>query len=347
MNGINRRPRDLRFVRRIRLLRSLGLGLGFLCVAGVFREQPAHPLLWAALLLNGFAWPQLAYFRAMRSNDPQRAEMRNLVVDSACGGVWIALMHFNLVPSALFVAMLSMDKISVGGPRFLARTALAQLAACGVTAVLTGFRFEPASSIAEVLACLPFMLVYPLAVASATYALQRKVALQNRQLEELTRIDPLTGLLNRTHWEEVVLSELRRHQRLGRPAALLMLDIDSFKPINDEQGHPAGDEVLRGVAGVIGLCVRDIDVAGRYGGDEFGIVLPEADTAQACAVAERIRHSVQAASLGADGRLRCTVSVGLAPVSQDMQGSRDWISRADQALYRAKTLGRNRVAIPA
>ena len=105
--------------------------------------------------------------------------------------------------------------------------------------------------------------------------------------------------------------------------------------------------MIRGVAGIIGLCVRDVDVAGRYGGDEFGIVLPEADTAQACVVAERIRHSVQAASLGTDGSLRCTVSIGLALVGPEMHGSRDWITGADQALYRAKTLGRNRVATPA
>jgi diguanylate cyclase len=340
------RREALRFIDRMRGLRSLGVGMAFLCVAGVFHRNGAHPLAWAALGFNGLLWPHLAWYLARRSSDPYAAERRNLVADSASAGLWIVLMHFNLLPSALLVAMLSMDKICVGGWSFLARTASAQLIAVLASVALFGFEFQPDTTMLQTLLCLPFLTGYPIGVATLTFALARRVRHQNKLLAELNRTDPLTGLLNRTHWEEQVLSELRRHQRLHRPAALLMLDIDSFKPINDAQGHPAGDEVIRGVAGIIGLCIRDVDIAGRYGGDEFGIVLPEADTGQACAVAERIRHSVQAAALGSDGRLRCTVSIGLALVSSGMSGSRDWINSADQALYRAKTQGRNRVATP-
>ena len=324
---------DLRFVRRLRTLRAIGLGLGFLCVAGVLRQNGAPPLLWAALLL--------ASPLARRSRDPQKAEMRNLVVDSACGGIWIALMQFNLVPTALFVTMLSMDKISVGGWRFLARTAAAQAIACLAAAALNGFRFLPQSSTAEVLWCLPFLLAYPLAVSSATFALAMKVRRQNKLLRELNRIDPLTGLLNRRYLEESLPRELLRHQRIGRPAALMMVDIDRFKTINDQKGHPVGDEVIRGVAALIGAAVRDIDIAGRYGGDEFGVVLPDTDLQQALATAERVRKAVEGGSFARDGRQRCTVSIGVAPAGADMDSSRDWISRADQALYRAKTRGRN------
>ncbi len=340
-------PREaLRFVDRMRGLRAMGVGLAMFCVAGVFTSNGAHPLAWAALVFNGILWPHLAWWLARRSADPYAAERRNLIADSASAGLWIVLMHFNLLPSALLVAMLSMDKICVGGWRFLGRTATAQLIALLAAVAVFGFEFEPQTSLVQTLLCLPFLTGYPIGVATLTFALARRVRHQNKLLAELNRTDPLTGLLNRTHWEEQVLNELRRHQRLHRPAALLMLDIDSFKPINDAQGHPAGDEVIRGVAGIIGLCVRDIDIAGRYGGDEFGIVLPEADTAQACAVAERIRHGVQAATLGPDGRLRCTVSIGLALVTPGMSTSREWIDCADQALYRAKTQGRNRVSTP-
>jgi diguanylate cyclase len=332
---------DLRFVERLHTLRSIGLGLGFLCVVGVLRQNGAHPLVWTALAFNGLAWPHLAYAIARRSSEPQKAELRNLFIDSTCGGAWIALMQFNLVPSALFVAMLSMDKISVAGWRFVLRTAAGQAAACLAVAALNGFRFTPDSSTPEVLFCLPFLLAYPLAISSATFALTGKVRRQNKLLQELNRGDPLTGLLNRTHWESAAMNELTRHQRLGRPAALLMVDIDRFKPINDLQGHPAGDEVIRGVAALIGAALRDIDVAGRYGGDEFGVVLPDADLQQALAAAERIRAGVGSAGFGPDGRMHCTVSIGLALAAPDMQGSRDWIARADQALYRAKTRGRN------
>jgi len=346
-DGHNDMREALRFIDRMRGLRSLGVGMAFFCVGGVFYTQGAHPLAWAALAFNGVLWPHLAWWLARRSPDPYAAERRNLIADSASAGLWIVLMHFNLLPSALLVAMLSMDKICVGGWPFLARTASAQLIALLAAVALFGFEFQPATTVTQMLLCLPFLTGYPIGVATLTFALARRVRRQNKLLAELNRSDPLTGLLNHTHWEEQVLNELRRHQRLHRPAALLMLDIDEFKPINDAQGHPAGDEVIRGVAGIIGLCVRDIDIAGRYGGDEFGIVLPESDLAQACAVAERIRHSVQAAGLGADGQLRCTVSIGLALVAPAMSGSRDWIDCADQALYRAKTQGRNRVALPA
>lgn len=334
---------DLRLVDRIRWLRALGLGSGFFAAAAVFREQGTHPLLWAALLFDGFAWPHLAWFLARRSASPQRAEFRHLLIDSACGGAWIALMHFNLVPSLVYLTMMSMDKIAAGGWRFLNRTALAMAASCLVTAVFTGFRFEPDSSTFVILCSAPLLVCYPIAVATTTYALGRRVQRQNRTLSELNRIDPLTSLLNRGHWEDAVSAELQRHQRLRRPAALLMLDIDRFKPINDELGHPTGDEVLRSVAAVLRRTVREADSVGRYGGDEFGILAPDADLQQALALAERVRAGIGAAGFGPGGKLRCTVSIGIGLAGPDMHSSRDWITHADTALYRAKTKGRNRV----
>lgn len=336
----------LRFVGRMRWLRSLGVSLAFFSIAGVFYSSHAAPAVWALLLLNALVWPHLAWVLARRSADPYAAERRNLMADSASAGIWVVLMHFNLLPSVLLTAMLAMDKICVGGWRFLGYNALAQAAAMAVTAALAGLHVEPATTLPQIALCIPFLAVYPLGVASLAYSLAQKVRRQNKQLSELNRVDPLTGLLNRSYWEEALLHELRRHQRLARPAVLLMMDIDSFKSINDQQGHPAGDEVIRGVAGVLGSSLRDVDIAGRYGGDEFGIVLPEASLAEARATAERVRAAVQSSAFGADGHLHCTVSIGLAVVEPDLRSSRDWITRADQALYRAKTLGRNRVDTP-
>jgi diguanylate cyclase len=342
--GLKRAADDLRFVGRMRWLRSLGVGLAFFSIAGVFLGQGASDVAWALLLFNAFAWPHLAWWLARHNPDPQAAERRNLMIDSASAGAWVVLMNFNLLPSALLITMLSMDKICVGGWRFLARTASVQCLAVLATLVLHGLHFQPVTTLPQILLCLPFLAAYPLGVATLAFSLARKVRKQNQLLAELNRIDPLTGLLNRSHWEEVVLAELRRHQRLGRPAALLMMDVDNFKRINDQQGHPAGDEVICGVAALLATCLRDIDVAGRYGGDEFGIVLPEANIAEACATGERVRSAIQGAAFGQG--LSCTVSIGLALAEPEMQDSRDWISRADQALYRAKTLGRNRVATP-
>ena len=175
----------------------LGLGFGILPIASVLYENGASPWTWAALAFNGFLWPHVAWWIARRSRDPSQAEFRNLMIDSAIGGAWVAVMQFNLLPSALLVTMLSIDKIGVAGWRFLARTAPLQFASCIVVSLLLGFPVQLHSSMLNIVASLPFMLAYPLALSTVTYALGHRVALQNRQLERLNRIDVLTGLPNR------------------------------------------------------------------------------------------------------------------------------------------------------
>ncbi|HEV7489411.1 MAG TPA: MASE2 domain-containing protein, partial [Rhodanobacteraceae bacterium] len=140
-----------RFVERIFRLRTLGLGLGFLVVAGVFSENGAQPWMWSLLAIDAFLWPQLARRLALESADPERAEINNLLLDTAMGGVWIALMRFNLVPSALLLVMLATDKISVGGWRLLGRATALQLVVCAVTAAANGFAFQPESSTRAIL----------------------------------------------------------------------------------------------------------------------------------------------------------------------------------------------------
>ncbi len=336
------RERGLAFARRMHGPRTLGLGLGFFCVAAVFYQLDAHPLAWAALAFHGFAWPHVARLLALRSRDPYRTELRSLVADSAAGGVWIALMGFNLLPSALLVAMLAMDKISVGGSRFFARAGVVQLAACAATVLAFGFDFRPESTMLNVVACLPLLVAYPIAIGITTYRFSRRVREQNRMLAALSRTDGLSGLLNRISWEQIVYTEMARCRRSRSPAALLMLDIDRFKEINDQHGHPAGDEVIRSVAGIVSGTVRASDVSGRYGGEEFAVVLPDTDGPGAIVIAERIRRRIESATLGQSAALRCTVSIGIAEARPDADDAGDWISRADRALYAAKRLGRNR-----
>ncbi|MGA8049744.1 MAG: diguanylate cyclase [Burkholderiales bacterium] len=334
--------RGLRFARRIYLPRVAGMALAFFAIASVLYENDAHPAAWAGLLAGCFVWPHVAYLLARYSPDPYRFELYNLTADSAIGGVWVALMSFNLLPSVLVVTMLSMDKISLGGGRLLARTATAQVLACGAAVLLFGFDFRPETTMLDVIACLPLLVAYPIAVGMVTHQLSRKVREQNRQLATISRTDGLSTLLNRTAWEELAATEFRRHRRGRHPVSLLMLDIDHFKRINDSFGHPAGDEVIRGIGALLRLSMREFDVAGRYGGEEFGVILPETGAAGAKVIAERVRKAIESAVMVEAEGIRCTVSIGSATAEADVADHGEWIARADRALYRAKQLGRNR-----
>jgi diguanylate cyclase len=337
----------LRFVRRIYQMRTLGLGFGFFAVAGVLYEDGAPWWVWAILFANGYLWPPLAYLLASRSGDPEYAEYRNLVIDSAMGGVWIAVMQFDVVPSALLAVMLSADKISVGGWRFFARTGLTLVATCLSTWAILGFPFSPDSSMPVILSSLPFMLVYPLAISSAAYGLARKVVRQNKQLAHISRTDPLTGLQNRLHWDDSATATMTHCARAGKDAALVLIDVDRFKEINDYHGHLIGDVVLRRVADSLHAITRLTDTASRIGGDEFALILMDTGGDDAAAIAERVRKSIEDARFEEAPALRCTISIGVASTGPKTISAAMWMRHADAALYRAKQLGRNAVAVAA
>ena len=332
-----------RFVRRMYLPRTLGLALGAVCIGGGLWQQDAPAWLWALLLVNTLGWPHLAYPLALRSRDPYHAELRNLAADSAFGGAWIAAIGFNLMPSAVLVAMLAMDKATVGGLRFLARCFAGQVAAAAAVTVAAGVELQPIESgfVAE-LAALPLLIAYPVTVGYTYYKLARRVRQQNELLVTLNTTDGLTRLLNHTHWEAAVAREFQRCRRIGRSSAVLMIDIDHFKAINDTHGHQAGDAVIRAIADVLRLTLRLQDLPGRYGGEEFGAVLPDSDVAGARAIAERIRKRAESTVLEPQRGLRATVSIGFAALEKDDKSPEAWIARADRALYAAKGAGRNR-----
>jgi diguanylate cyclase (GGDEF)-like protein len=166
---------------------------------------------------------------------------------------------------------------------------------------------------------------------------------KNEELHELSITDGLTGLHNRKHMNETVVSEVSRAARHQHPLSILMIDIDLFKTFNDARGHQAGDEVLRGVSRVLKETIRSTDYAARYGGEEFLVLLPYSASDVAMQTAERIRSQIEEAKLGvnADGR-GITVSVGAASFPECGNDSDSVIREADLALYKAKRGGRNR-----
>jgi diguanylate cyclase len=332
-----------RFVRRMHLPRTVGLVLGALAVGGGLYEVGAPAWVWLLLVAHVVGWPHLAYAIALRSREPYRAELRSLMLDSAFGGAWIAAMHFNLAPSAILVAMLAMDKAAVGGMKFLGRCLLAQAAAIVVVALAARIEFTPLlSGMTARLGVVPLLMVYPVMVGLTAYRLGRRVREQNRLLSALSRIDGLTELLNRQAWEEAAGAEVSRYRRGGGTPSLLMLDIDHFKAINDRHGHPAGDAVLRAVAQIMREVLRNEDLPGRYGGEEFGVVLPNTSAAGAAVVAERLRKRIEAAVLERRAGIHATVSIGFAELGPQDADCAAWIARADRALYAAKAAGRNR-----
>jgi len=340
----HQRAQQLKFVTQVYRMRMLGLGLGALPVAAVLHQLHAPIWQWAVLLFNGYVWPHVAYWRASRTERSARAEQLHLMIDAGMGGLWVGLMHFNLMPSALMVSMLVMDRISAGGWRLLG-ISLALMANCCVMAwLLTGQAFAPASSMLEILACVPMLMIYPACLSMVNFALARRVRQQNRLLDRISRTDALTGLPNRTHWLDAAATELTRFQRKRRPAALVLLDVDHFKLINDQFGHGAGDALLGGLADLLREQLRGIGTPGRFGGDEFGIVLPETSLDRALAIAERICRQAERANIHGSAQ-RWTLSLGVAVASDDIRDVQTWLRRADEALYRAKSEGRNRVSL--
>ena len=163
----------------------------------------------------------------------------------------------------------------------------------------------------------------------------------NGQLEALATLDGLTGIKNHRAFQERLEEETSRAGRYGSPLSLLMLDVDHFKQYNDAFGHPAGDEVLKEVAGLMRECSRDTDVVARYGGEEFAVILPQTDPQGAAVIAERIRQAIEKAPWA--GRA-VTASLGVATLDPAWTGG-ELIAAADRALYQSKTSGRNRVSV--
>jgi diguanylate cyclase (GGDEF)-like protein len=160
-------------------------------------------------------------------------------------------------------------------------------------------------------------------------------------VEEQSRRDSLTGLANRRQFDEDLAASVTRAHRYGGDLALIMIDLDHFKQINDLYGHPRGDEVLQDVAAILTRTVRSVDTAYRYGGEELCVLLPETGLAEAATLADRIRRQVEAGFPWAT-ESAVTLSAGVAVLEAGGDGAR-LVGAADRALYVAKRNGRNRV----
>jgi diguanylate cyclase (GGDEF)-like protein len=188
-------------------------------------------------------------------------------------------------------------------------------------------------------------------MTAASLASQAVVALDNARLhrivEKQARVDVLTGLANRRHFEDQLAAELARGERFGGPLAIVLADLDDFKVVNDRFGHPIGDVVLCEFARTLAEGIRDVDMAARWGGEEFALLLPGTDLAGAAQVAERVRAALERrVVVTVNGEpIRVSASFGVAACS-GAGSSEQLLETADAALYEAKRAGKNRVAPP-
>ncbi len=168
----------------------------------------------------------------------------------------------------------------------------------------------------------------------------------NNKLEIISQTDGLTGLFNRSAWEDQLEKEFDRLQRYKEDCSLIIFDIDHFKKVNDNHGHPAGDEVIKKAAEITQKCIRKTDIAGRYGGEEYVVLLPHTNVDCAEILAERIRKKIEGLTVQyEDIMINFTVSFGVSSYHDSLKSATAWIDSADKALYESKENGRNRVSI--
>lgn len=168
----------------------------------------------------------------------------------------------------------------------------------------------------------------------------------NDELASLSRTDRLTKLNNRGYWEECLAAEFERYKRTSQPVTLIMFDIDHFKKVNDSYGHQAGDEVIRQVSKTLRRTIRKTDIAGRYGGEEFGVLLIDTTCENAHILAERLRKRIQALSVQHGGQeIRFNISLGISELNADVKDYKQWLEQSDQALYFSKENGRNQTTV--
>ncbi len=372
MNIQERDAKGKVFVKRLYVPRMIGLGLGFVCVASVFIQNGMPAPVWLGLAANGFIWPHIAYFTAKKSRNPYRAEIRNLLIDSFLGGIWIPLMSFNLLPSATVIGMLSTDNISVGGVRLFIKGMLAQLAGLLLGIFLYGLNIRTESTTLNVLACIPMLGVYPIIVAMVTHRLGINLRQQKKKMEkvdialkeaneklteaceelresekkyrELSIIDNLTQLYNSRYLFHQLKVEIDRANRYDQPLALVFLDLDNFKQFNDKYGHIMGDNALSRLGQVVKECLRKPDSAYRYGGEEFIVLLPMTRVPDGIIVADRIRTEFKKERFTPvpDKSAHLTMSIGISQY-QPQEDMVNFVRRVDELMYQAKNAGKDRI----
>ncbi|MGK9175321.1 diguanylate cyclase [Yokenella regensburgei] len=325
------------------LMRILGTFLCFFPILSVLIELNRPLWLLVLLGLNAFIWPTVAFARARQAATPLRAEHDNLVMDAAAGGFWIAMMAANPLPSVVIATILISDRLSAGGSELMRKAALTMVAAFCAGWIAQGMEIAPVVTQRTMFATLPLIAVYMVALSVLTDTIAVKLRFKSRELERIAMMDPLLDIANRRLLEQRIQFELDQFNQAPLHAALISIDIDNFKEVNDRFGHEAGDALLVSVSHVLHAATRKTDTPARLGGDEFVILMPNTTRDEAMVVATRILEATAHITVKAEHSFRCTLSIGIAVLTPGMYSVPHWLKAADDALYRAKRQGKNQI----
>lgn len=339
----NHQGKGRSFAKRIYWVRSVGVGVGFFSVAATMYTLHPPYWVWALMLCNAIIWPPIALWLATHSPQPFYAERRNIVCDSIAGGFWAGAMGFNPLPTVTVLAMMAMHNLAAGGTRLFMLGSAGQLVGALVSMYLFRQPFISASSSMQIYACLPVLIFYPMFVGYMSYQVAVKLSEHKHILGKLSRTDSLTGLINHGSWKDLLQLEFGKCQLLSRQTSIALIDIDHFKAINDTRGHIVGDNVLKRLSASLLASLRESDLAGRYGGDEFCVIMPNTSATLAWEIMEQLRRDVHSLHDPLVPHLQLSLSIGISTYGPHISDAAVWLNEADKALYIAKTTGRNRV----
>lgn len=343
----DRHRSGIRFARRIRLPRTIGLAGIFFPLAGALVTQSVDGGWWLLLVIWGFVWPHFAWQLAYRSADPHGREVHNLKADAVIAGLWVGLTGVNVPLAAALIMMISINMIGAGGLRLFSAGMTMAFVATLLTLKLTGISPSFAITPLELWMTLPVMMLYPMLFAWVSYQTAIKLAEHKRRLQVMSTRDGMTGVFNRRHWETLLRNEYENCRRNHRVATVLLIDIDHFKSINDTYGHDVGDEAIVAITRQLQMTLRGCDLIGRFGGDEFAVIMCGTPAENAIAAVSRVHEHLETLHLPCAPQVRLHISVGVAPFRPHIGHYREWLKAADVALYKAKNAGRNRTEVAA
>ncbi len=342
-----RRAGEARLVGHIAKVRfASALASGIVVSASLWAHGgPSSFWIGPALALSIAVWPWLAWWLARRAQSPIATERRLAAGDGLFLGFWAAVVGLAPVTDLVLGCMLVSGRIAAGRWPAVVKAVPPVMAGLAAGWLLSGQAWWPDLPASAVMVDLACLVAHICMLSMVMHGQVRELLLHNEELQRQNRTDASIELPNRRYFESRLVQAHSRYRHYRQVASLLLIDVDHFKAVNDRYGHQAGDRILTGVADILRASVRSGDLPARYGGDEFAVLLINANRLAAEHAAQRICRMLASQTLKSGSGMSCTLSIGVAEISMDHLELKDWVNAADAALYRAKAAGRDQVVV--